>query len=153
MPLASLRPAWVWRGARWQGEWSGGGAPGGGGKGGAVKGGGAEKGAGGPTTAERTEGFQQLQGDYPLGSLVEIEQRDDGFQGAWFEASFFLKKAFFKNLCFRSRSHSNLPQMSHSPFQKRKEKTFFFSQKPLLLLSLTLQSPPDVTLPHSFPYI
>ena len=89
MPLASLRPAWVWRGARWQGEWSGGGTPGGGVKGGAVKGGGAEKGAGGPTTAERTEGFQQLQGDYPLGSLVEIEQRDDGFQGAWFEASFF----------------------------------------------------------------
>ena len=119
MPLASLRPAWVWRGARWQGEWSGGGAPGGGVKGGAVKGGGAEKGAGGPTTAERTEGFQQLQGDYPLGSLVEIEQRDDGFQGAWFEASFFffLKKSFF--------------------------------QKPLFSLSLTLQSPPDVTLPIS----
>ena len=91
-----------------------GGRPGGGVKGGAVKGGGAEKGAGGPTTAERTESFQQLQGDYPLGSLVEIEQRDDGFQGAWFEAP--LKKYFPQKPCFfLSRSHSNLPQMSHSP--------------------------------------
>ena len=59
-----LRPGWLWRAGKWAGRWT-------------------------PhrrvqMEAAKEAAFASLQAEWPAGRRVEVMQRDEGFQGAWF---------------------------------------------------------------------